>query len=217
MSSTKQVNMRLDKDLIKTYEEMAEKEDRDRSYFMKKALVSFVADKAKPKVKAEVSEASILINAADKVIDYLNDRAGTNYKKAKSSRDPIAARLKDFSTEECFLVIEKKCVEWLGTDMAKYLRPQTLFQASKFESYLNQPEGSNHEASRPTSLAERSQQQTALILAQCEADEADNGFMGSHGAIVPPSMDQSGGREINGSEPIDGEFSVVGSKNRAPF
>lgn len=29
-----------------------------------------------------------------------------------------------------------KCNEWLGSDYAQYLRPQTLF-GTKFESYLN--------------------------------------------------------------------------------
>ena len=33
--------------------------------------------------------------------------------------------------------IDKKCVEWMNTDMQKYLRPETLF-GTKFESYLNQ-------------------------------------------------------------------------------
>lgn len=35
-------------------------------------------------------------------------------------------------------MIEKKCAEWLGGDMEKFLRPETLF-GSKFESYLNAP------------------------------------------------------------------------------
>jgi len=34
-------------------------------------------------------------------------------------------------------VIDSKCNEWLGTDMSKYLRPETLF-GSKFEGYLNE-------------------------------------------------------------------------------
>ena len=34
-------------------------------------------------------------------------------------------------------VIDKKSKEWLGTNMERYLRPDTLF-GTKFESYLNQ-------------------------------------------------------------------------------
>ena len=35
-------------------------------------------------------------------------------------------------------VVDIKCNQWLGTDAAKYLRPETLFNATKFESYINE-------------------------------------------------------------------------------
>ena len=48
------------------------------------------------------------------------------------------ARLEEkFTEEDFYTVIDKKCNEWLGTEMERYLRPQTLF-GTKFESYLNQ-------------------------------------------------------------------------------
>ena len=37
-------------------------------------------------------------------------------------------------------MIEKKAKEWMGTEMEKYLRPETLF-GPKFEGYLNQSTG----------------------------------------------------------------------------
>ena len=42
-----------------------------------------------------------------------------------------------FTVDDFKTVIDKKSREWLGTDMEKYLRPETLF-GTKFESYLNQ-------------------------------------------------------------------------------
>ena len=36
-------------------------------------------------------------------------------------------------------MIEKKVAEWKGTEMDKFLRPETLF-GTKFEGYLNQNE-----------------------------------------------------------------------------
>lgn len=76
-----------------------------------------------------------------KIISYLNLRAGTNYRHtAKATQSLINGRwsegheLGDFK-----LVIDKKCDEWLDTDQGKYLRPETLFSAKHFESYLNQP------------------------------------------------------------------------------
>ena len=46
----------------------------------------------------------------------------------------LLGNIDDFKT-----VIDKKADDWIGTDMEKYLRPETLF-GTKFESYLNQPE-----------------------------------------------------------------------------
>ena len=76
------------------------------------------------------------------VIDYLNEKAGTAFKdKSKDSRSHIKARFDDgFTLDDFKTVIDKKVAEWSGTDMAKYLRPSTLF-GSKFEGYLNQQTG----------------------------------------------------------------------------
>jgi hypothetical protein len=37
-------------------------------------------------------------------------------------------------------VIDNKVSEWKNTEMAKFIRPETLF-GTKFESYLNQKKG----------------------------------------------------------------------------
>lgn len=76
------------------------------------------------------------------VIDYLNEKAGTAFKdKSKDSRSHIKARFDDgFTLDDFKTVIDKKVAEWGGTDMAKFLRPSTLF-GTKFESYLNQQTG----------------------------------------------------------------------------
>jgi uncharacterized phage protein (TIGR02220 family) len=78
-------------------------------------------------------------DSTEEVIDYLNSRAGTHYKvTTANTRKLIKARLKEgFTVEDIKLVIDKKCAEWLNNrDMARYLRPETLF-GPKFESYLN--------------------------------------------------------------------------------
>lgn len=75
------------------------------------------------------------------IIEYLNQRIGSNYKpNASKTKTAIHARVQEGYTLEDFkIVIDKKVNEWYGTDMAKYLRPETLF-GNKFEGYLNQPE-----------------------------------------------------------------------------
>lgn len=78
-------------------------------------------------------------NIYKEAVDYLNEKAGTKYKSnSKNTTKHIKARLNDGYTLEDFKsVIDKKCSEWLNTDMEKYLCPDTLF-GSKFEKYLNQ-------------------------------------------------------------------------------
>lgn len=73
------------------------------------------------------------------VIDYLNERTGKQYKSTtKKNQTVIRARSDEgFNLDDFKKVIDNKVAEWKGTDMEKYLRPETLF-GTKFEGYLNQ-------------------------------------------------------------------------------
>lgn len=73
------------------------------------------------------------------VIDYLNQQTGKNYKSTtKKNQTVIRARSDEgFSLDDFKRVIDNKVAEWKGTNMEKYLRPETLF-GTKFEGYLNQ-------------------------------------------------------------------------------
>jgi uncharacterized phage protein (TIGR02220 family) len=75
------------------------------------------------------------------IVDYLNMRTGSQYKHTtKKTRELIRARWREgFRLEQFKTVIDKKCIEWVGTEWEKFLRPETLFRAGKFEGYLNQP------------------------------------------------------------------------------
>ena len=76
---------------------------------------------------------------ADEIIQYLNMRTGAKYKSSTSkTKQLINARVNEgFTLDDFKTVIDKKCVEWCGTEFEKFLRPNTLF-GTKFESYLNQ-------------------------------------------------------------------------------
>jgi uncharacterized phage protein (TIGR02220 family) len=76
------------------------------------------------------------------VISFLNEKAGTKYKPTSGKTQAlIRARVNEgFTLEDFQTVIAKKCAEWMGTDMEKYLRPETLF-GTKFEGYLNSNNG----------------------------------------------------------------------------
>ena len=101
--------------------------------------------------KEKEIEADLIIYPAEQdcipyndVIEYLNLKLGTNYKTStRKTRDCIKARYNEgYRLDDFKLVIDKKYNEWNGTDMEKYLRPETLF-GNKFEGYLNQKEKEN--------------------------------------------------------------------------
>ena len=100
------------------------------------------------------------------IIEHLNSRAGTNYKPTtKETQKHINARLNEGYTLDDFkAVIDRKCSEWLGTHMAEYLRPQTLF-GTKFESYLTAPISNNQQPyrSQPTEPEKPRDYSTSLI------------------------------------------------------
>ena len=71
-------------------------------------------------------------------IAYLNQVTGKNFQFVEKSMNLIKARLKDgFVLDDFKKVIDIKFNEWSNTDMAKYIRPETLF-GNKFDGYLNQ-------------------------------------------------------------------------------
>lgn len=82
------------------------------------------------------------LNTIKEIINYFNDKCNTNYKYGtKSTQKHISARLNEgFTFDDFKIVIDKMFDEWHGTDMEKYLRPETLF-AGKFEGYLNRKAG----------------------------------------------------------------------------
>lgn len=83
--------------------------------------------------------AQTINEAIKEVIQYLNEKTGCHYKpSSKATRAHIHARLMDgFTLDDFKVVIEKKTAEWKGTELERFLRPETLF-GTKFESYLNQ-------------------------------------------------------------------------------
>jgi len=74
------------------------------------------------------------------IIDYLNEKAGTDYKfSGRETRKHIKARCNEgFRLDDFKKVIDIKVAEWQNDPhWSKFLRPQTLF-GTKFEGYLNQ-------------------------------------------------------------------------------
>jgi uncharacterized phage protein (TIGR02220 family) len=153
---TIQTAFRLDKKLVDKLKKYCETEGRSQTWVANKALNDYLAKPTgivsykgetwtpnlspslvnKPSAKKPIAVAAD--DTADKVIDYLNSQAGTRYKHTDTNRKLINVRLKEYTKREVFDVITKKANEWRGTEMERYLRPSTLFNATKFEEYLNQ-------------------------------------------------------------------------------
>ncbi len=75
------------------------------------------------------------------IIEYFNHVCGTKYRyQSKATADMVNARINDgFTVEDFYKVIDTKYADWHNdSDRCKYLRPETLFRPSHFESYLNQ-------------------------------------------------------------------------------
>lgn len=109
------------------------------------------------------------------IIQYLNDRCGTRYRyQTKGTQEHINARLKEGYTVDDFkMVIDKKFEEWHGTDMEKFLRPETLF-AGKFESYLNQKIVKKNYHSQTAQMLDSFYDQTAEWVRKMEQEEQYN-------------------------------------------
>lgn len=76
----------------------------------------------------------------NEIIDYLNLKTNKHFRSnINKTRSAIKSRWNEGFRESDFkYVIDVKCSQWLNDkQMAKYLRPETLF-GNKFESYLNE-------------------------------------------------------------------------------
>ena len=78
-----------------------------------------------------------LDNVAE-VIEYLNKKTGKRFStKSQSSRRFIGGRLKEgYTVEDCKGVIDTMTTQWSNDrKMRFYLRPETLFNETKFQGY----------------------------------------------------------------------------------
>ena len=75
-----------------------------------------------------------------KIIEYLNQVAGTDYSPSYPDTVNLVNNLLSlgYGMEDFKTVIDKKNEQWRGTKYKQYLRPSTLF-GSNFENYLNEP------------------------------------------------------------------------------
>jgi len=80
-----------------------------------------------------------------RVLSHLNERAGRQFKlisndgKETASARLVRARIKEHGVDALLAMIDRKVDKWLHDDkMYEFLRPETLFNKTKCESYLGE-------------------------------------------------------------------------------
>jgi uncharacterized phage protein (TIGR02220 family) len=90
------------------------------------------------------------------LLNYLNEKTSRSFRQTDSNMKFIESRLSELGVTVAGVkkMINRQCSRWLGTDQAEYLRPETLFNKTKFDGYYaakDQPVGlSQGSQSRPT-------------------------------------------------------------------
>tara|TARA_R110002020_G_scaffold472593_1_gene700888 strand:+ start:44 stop:598 length:555 start_codon:yes stop_codon:yes gene_type:complete len=157
---------RIDPEILKKLNTFCASQDRTYTWVIEKALVAYIggAGGAQTKQVATVAKnATVEVvakkeskpkndSSCEEIISYLNSAIGKNFKCGEPYKVLIRARMKEgYSLSDFKSVIDKKAKDWLGSDSAKYLRPQTLF-GTKFDAYLNQVDTHSTEDSNQVDL-----------------------------------------------------------------
>lgn len=125
---------------------VAEKRERDR--------LAKENEQPKEEKPEKEKEADSFGDDITEIVDYLNQRAGTRYKaKSKKTAEHIRARLREgFTVGDFKIVIDKMVRVWTGTEMEKFIRPETLFNSEKFEGYLNRTDKTDAEMAQEAAM-----------------------------------------------------------------
>lgn len=90
----------------------------------------------KAKIKSIVGQRP---DDAREILAYLNQQACRQFEPVPANLDLIVARLKESSIEQCKRVVDNRVKAWKDdADMCQYLRPETLFNRTKFAQYVGQ-------------------------------------------------------------------------------
>lgn len=85
------------------------------------------------------NNASNIKSDAIEVLLFLNAKSGKKFRPVEANLKLIRARLlSGISPGDLKAIIAFKVRQWADGDMFKYLRPETLFNATKCEQYLGE-------------------------------------------------------------------------------
>jgi len=88
------------------------------------------------KEKSITKVPSMSIDFVSEIVDYLNEKANRRLRVGYPIKKLVNARVSEgYNLDDFKHVIDVKCSQWLGTDFEKFLRPSTLFNATRFTEY----------------------------------------------------------------------------------
>ena len=80
------------------------------------------------------------------VVDHLNLKTGRRYQAEGKSAGYVHARHETYGVPACIEVIDRKVRDWSAHPRwSNFLRPETLFNATKFDAYVNQASTTDRE------------------------------------------------------------------------
>lgn len=124
--------------------------DKDISYLLSSNLIlsnleeQIASTELAPCMQPASNGSNTLINGrnyreeAKALIDFLNEKTGKGFRVNDTNLEFIMARLRSgVEAQTCRTLIMRKVRDWLpDPKMSAYLRPETLFNKTKFETYL---------------------------------------------------------------------------------
>lgn len=102
-----------------------------------KSLELFKEEKSPDEIVSKI--VSPIKDDIEDIISCLNKHSNSRYRsQSKSSQKFITARLTEYSKEDIIETTKFMCDKWKGTNQECYLRPETLYNETKFQNYYNE-------------------------------------------------------------------------------
>ena len=121
--------------LLRSKEKEKKKDKEKKDYMSRKSNDDLIQS-----LIEQESDPNSVRSLSLKILKFLNEKAERAYRPVETNLRLIEARLNSGITlGDCFQVIAKKTRQWKSNpSMVEYLRPATLFNATKFEQYVGE-------------------------------------------------------------------------------
>ena len=125
--------------------------------------------------------------AITQVIDHLNRRADTAFPSAPGSYSHSLVRqaLRHQPPEILCAIVDLKTDHWAGTERARYLRPETLFNPARLENYLSELHQHRRTLERTATDPTTAPQPAPAASHRAHTRDAEAVYSAAHALYVP--------------------------------